>query len=780
MELRSLIDKILCSNPEQVRFRLNEIISRIHFNGPIYPADFESLALIKLFHPTLFAEKEKEILYLSGLFYKVDEPQNLLEEVYSIFADAIMNETGKSFTPIQADAYKHIRDKRYFSFSAPTSAGKSYLFREIITETSGDIVIVLPSRALIAEYLNAVKAMVDNTVLVLQFIENINIAHVSRRVFIITPERGRELFKYRNVFNVELFLFDEAQLSEEEVRGIGFDAYVRRISREFPEATKVFAHPFVSNPEAQLRKHGFSDNSAYAAYNQNAVGRIFISVDKGDYYYFSPYHDKAKERVPVIRDHMAEILLRNGTILIYASKSRLYSGKYLTDYRHYLRFCPKLTDQNALDYVERLRDYIGASKSSQNKNSLLLALMERGIVLHHGSMPLKMRLIIEQFIRRGFARICFATSTLNQGINMPFDAVYIDNYTKMDVLTLKNLIGRAGRSTRSKNTFEFGYILINDHNVSSFSKRIDDSYELSEASELDADVVNSNEDDIDLIEAVTINSFDDDTRLTTTQIDRIRHGDVIDNAKLILDYFMIKNRVLTGKEYYEILSDNERKEIKDAFKALYLMHLRRSELTRAEQTILSTAIPILLWHIQGRTFKEILALRYSYLTQRSERRKILAKIRTGEITEEEGDEAIAALRIRFSQSPSLLPNKKARITTSFGKDKPVTDLDYDTLVFDTYDYLDKVISLSLSDPLCAAFRVYYEKTGDPRALSMVNYIRHGTNDTTEIWLLRYGFAFEDIEWIKPFVKQVDENGIDFADNITDEDQEHLEIVKRYR
>ena len=59
---------------------------------------------------------------------------------------------------------------------------------------------------------------------------------------------------------------------------------------------------------------------------------------------------------------------------------------------------------------------------------MLLSLMQKGIVIHHGSMPLRARLLIEHFVNKGFARICFATSTLIQGINMPFDVVWIDNF----------------------------------------------------------------------------------------------------------------------------------------------------------------------------------------------------------------------------------------------------------------------------------------------------------------------------------------------------------------
>ena len=351
---------------------LSEILMRIHTQGPILAADFERLALIKHFYPEVFSKREKELLYLSGLFYKVGEPESMLEEVYSIFSDAITNETGRVFTPVQAAAYKSIKEKQFFSFSAPTSAGKSFLFRELITGASGDIVIVVPSRALIAEYLSVVKTLVDPSVLVLQFIENINIAKTSRRVYIITPERGKELFQYKDVFNIELVLFDEAQLSDEEIRGIGFDAYVRRIATEFPQATKVFAHPFVKNPEAQLSKHRIStDVSASAAYDQNAVGKIFIMVDKGKLYYFSPYEDGGKSTVPVERDIIGEIMENNGTILIYTSKAKLYSKEYIREYWRYLRFCPKLEDPEALKYVDSLRSYIGASKSGEKKSSLV-------------------------------------------------------------------------------------------------------------------------------------------------------------------------------------------------------------------------------------------------------------------------------------------------------------------------------------------------------------------------------------------------------------------------
>lgn len=760
---------------EQIR----GVINRLHTEGPIYASDLELLALAKHFHPKLFSSYEKELLYIMGLFYKVSEPVSMLEEVYAIYADTIKEITGKSLTLVQADAYKQIEEKQFFSFSAPTSAGKSYLFRELIAHATGDIVIVVPSRALIAEYLNSVKRFVTNDVLVLQFIENVNILNTKRRVFVITPERGNELFAYKDAFDVQLFLFDEAQLTDEKYRGIGFDAFVRRVSREFPCSTKVFAHPFVTNPEAQIQKHGFDQSiSASSAYRQNSVGKIFVSVNNGEMSYFSPYNTNAKP-IPVEKDIIREILQANGTILIYASKAKIYSKQYIKDYWHYLKYCPKLTDPDALHYVDAVRSYIGASKRGNKKQSIVVRLMERGIVIHHGSMPLHMRLIIEEFVRHNHAKLCFATSTLKQGINMPFDAVFIDNYHGMDVLTLKNLIGRSGRSSAQTDVFEYGYTIIDAKHIRAFRKTMQEAYMLDSTSRLDDDYATAEEDDLDLIEAIKQNTFDDESRLTQTQLERLSQDTVQKNVEYVLDNVFIDGRILTGNEYYETLTLQQRTKLKEALKQIYTSHLRRNELSSAEQAVLSTSIPILLWRIQGKTFKEVLALRYAYLTRLSEQRAIRAQEKKGELTTSEANQQIAQLTVKFSQAPTTLPNKSAKRRTDFGKDVSVVDLDYDTLVFDTYDYIDKVIGISLSDPLCAAFSLYYAKTGDNRADMFCKYIRYGTINPTEIWLLKYGFSFEDIAWVKQYVTQIDEQAICFSEAVSELTKDQMNVISRY-
>ena len=92
----------------------------------------------------------------------------------------------------------------------------------------------------------------------------------------------------------------------------------------------------------------------------------------------------------------------------------------------------------------------------------------------------------------------------------------------------------------------------------------------------------------------------------------------------------------------------------------------------------------------------------------------------------------------------------------------VNNLNYDVLVYDTYDYLDKVISFSLSDVYISAFNQYFLKKKDARAAAFVNFLKYGTNNPTAILLMRYGFSPDNLDSVIPHVKSISENEIVFA------------------
>ena len=96
-----------------------------------------------------------------------------------------------------------------------------------------------------------------------------------------------------------------------------------------------------------------------------------------------------------------------------------------------------------------------------------------------------------------------------------------------------------------------------------------------------------------------------------------------------------------------------------------------------------------------------------------------------------------------------------------------------------YDYLDKLISFKLSDIFYAIFSEYYKRTNDIRALKMAQYFKYGTDNENEIWMLRYGLSFEDIEILKPYIVSIGQEEIVFSADIQNLSPEQIKPVKRY-
>ena len=200
---------------ESIENLLDETILRIFGEGLIMSSDSEILSLIKLYYPNLFASRENKLLHYQALFYKtLPEPSTVKEQIFKIYQDVIFENFHHGYTPIQVDIANGISNNQIFSFSAPTSTGKSFVIMNLIKECDSDVVVIVPSRALINEYYARLCELIpEKSVNILTFIEHINTAHANKNVFIVTPERCREIFKFSNIFKVGLFLFDEAQLS---------------------------------------------------------------------------------------------------------------------------------------------------------------------------------------------------------------------------------------------------------------------------------------------------------------------------------------------------------------------------------------------------------------------------------------------------------------------------------------------------------------------------------------------------------------------------------------
>ena len=142
---------------EIVAYARNQIFQ----NGPKDTVVLEILSYSKLFQPTFFEEFEFELIETMGLFFKDPTPDTLQGAIFEMYRQHIKEKYGEDFTPMQANILKQIKDKQHFSFSAPTSTGKSFVFRNLIRSSTNDVVVIVPSRALINEYFDRIREIVN-------------------------------------------------------------------------------------------------------------------------------------------------------------------------------------------------------------------------------------------------------------------------------------------------------------------------------------------------------------------------------------------------------------------------------------------------------------------------------------------------------------------------------------------------------------------------------------------------------------------------------------------
>jgi len=765
--MNDIIKKIIAG--EGIDNIFGYVLNSLFKNGPISVTDMEILSYLKLYHPSTFEKYKTSVLNFMGVFYKEIERKTLKEIVFGQYRRHIEESFQKEYTPVQANIVRGIDNNNCFSFSAPTSTGKSYVFMNRIMDTNNDVVVVVPSRALINEYYLKLNELIpDKRVNILTFIDKINTKIARRNIFIVTPERCRELFKHKTDFNVELFLFDEAQLSNENSkRGLYFDSIVRRSYKAYPNAKYIFAHPFVKNPESQVMKNHFNPvDSSAIQYTQKNVGQLFLCTDDDwNFFYFGI--DKTimgHRRIKCEFDPIENTIQNGGSALFYVSKAKIYNKGFLNQFSKYIDLCNDFESERVERYIDLLKQYTGGDTvANKNHYSQMISLLKKGIVIHHGSLPLQTRIIIEQFTKDGLCRLCFATSTLEQGINMPFDVVFLDRLQSSRPLSVKNLIGRAGRSTLDSK-FDFGYVIVSSPaKMSNFRNIMNQDEELDSVSALEKDEEHD-EDYNDFKGAILNDTYSDEFNLSNKDIEKLTAKQIDEIIRNILNSAFSNGELISLNK---ISSDSRnRLQLYSFFQLLYSVYLGRY-LTRGEQNVFNTAIKIILWKIHGKTFKNICWYRYSYASKSHEREYLE---RQGRRT----DHLEAAFYTEYKDLPDKTINVYSRLNGVKAK-----DVDYDLIMYDTYDYIDKLIGFKLSDIFYAAFYKYYERENNELALKLAKYIRYGTDNERYIWMLRYGLSFEDIEILDKHIDKINSEEIVFKESIYEVPDEDKLSIQRF-
>lgn len=393
---------------------------------------------------------------------------SFLDELYSKFDLEYLSipyQDGKYFFHSQKQIYDHLNDTS-FSYSGPTSMGKSLLMRMFIKEKilggfKGNFAILVPTKALISEISSNIiqKDMQDELAK-----QNYKVVTSGNSLFfkqsntnyimVMTPERMLyTLISYPSISIDYLFIDEAHKISEHDGRATFYFKVTEMLMDRERKPHIILASPNIPNPEIYLSALPSEQrtNPTYIRTTFTPVSQMKYVLDiKNQEFKILNQHSIKKDKLEFISkiaegedstSLMHKIIDHdlNKSNIVYCSGRE----KAVTMAKAYADSLPYLNNQELDDVAKEISDEI-------HKDYYLSDLIRKGVAYHVGYLPLNIRTKIEDLYRNRKIKTIFCTSTLIEGVNLPADNLIVISCKmgargNMNQVEFKNLLGRVGR-----------------------------------------------------------------------------------------------------------------------------------------------------------------------------------------------------------------------------------------------------------------------------------------------------------------------------------------------
>jgi len=382
-------------------------------------------------------------------------------EEYSKALAAVPAEPDKLFFRPQKEIYDHLTEP-YFSYSGPTSMGKSFIMRMFIKKqvqsgTRFNYALIVPTKALI----NEVSSKIINDLGVLLKDKNYRVVTSAGAlaleeehsfIYVLTPERLLYLLIRYPEKDIDYLFIDEAhKITSKDKRSVFYYKDIDMLAQRPKKTHVIFASPNIPNPEVYLKLipelidvADISSNKLTTRFSPVSQIKYLIDCVAGSIRLFNEHSGKFIDidRAP-ISSQFCDIIASLGkgvqTIVYFNSKDKAIQAAI--DYA-------KLEKDKGDSELDALAKEI---ENQVHKEYFLAKLIKRGVAYHIGYLPASIRMKIEKLFREKKIVAMFCTSTLVEGVNLPADNLFITTYrkgrgkTKMTTVDFKNLVGRVGR-----------------------------------------------------------------------------------------------------------------------------------------------------------------------------------------------------------------------------------------------------------------------------------------------------------------------------------------------
>lgn len=382
-----------------------------------------------------------------------------LEKKVKEFIQAVPDTEDLIFTDSQFELYKKISGSKHFSFSGPTSMGKSFIIKSFIRKVVGNkppenIVIMVPTRALINQFsidlnkeLKDVLEHYNYTV-----ITNSNVSELpsteQHYIFVLTPERLLSYLSQKKNPNIAYLFIDEAHklAAEKDSRAVTAYSAISKALRRNPNLNLYFSSPNVANPEVFLKLFKKDEKQFFRTIETPVSQNLFFVdlvekkvthyLDNGNYEFEPKIVTKAEtifDLLSAIGDEESNIVYCSSRFDAVDKAAKLFEqnqNKQVT------------VSKNVKKVIRQIRAYI-------HKDYYLGEFLDGGIGYHFGNLPQIIRNKVEGLFKEREINYVFCTSTLLEGVNLPAKNVFILNNKNgrntFQPIDFWNLAGRAGR-----------------------------------------------------------------------------------------------------------------------------------------------------------------------------------------------------------------------------------------------------------------------------------------------------------------------------------------------
>lgn len=398
------------------------------------------------------------------------------------------------FINSQKLAYDRIKQNDYYSFSAPTSMGKTFLIRMFIKESINrnekkNFAIIVPSKALINEITNSIiddnkENLIKNNYRVIQSSAAIFKDDNCNYIMVLTQERFLQFLLQKTEIKLSHVFIDEAhKMSHTDDRSPFFYKCLDILEKEHFGVKINFSCPNIPNPEVYLNSVKGLGNKAYNCFKYSPVNQIKTIIDTTAQTSYI-YNELEKNFISYPTPELSRIGLMQIIKMIGDNHSNIVFCNSKKDATNWALSYSNLIDNDLSNNIE-IRGLIRDIKEEIHKDCYLVKTLLKGVAYHVAYLPAMIKEKIEKLFRNGIIKTIFCTSTLLEGVNFPANNLFIklnnnDSWLKAkERASFKNLIGRVGRI--DFNSFGNVYC-ISDNATREYEDAISEDVEIQELS----------------------------------------------------------------------------------------------------------------------------------------------------------------------------------------------------------------------------------------------------------------------------------------------------------